>query len=181
MSWHCSYISTCGHACVNCASSKLVLFKCPMVDVPMVYSFTGKQHRIHQNNDIYIISEMALVCVLLQVEIKLFTKLYALYLINDILKLTIHHLSTGITFKSFHSDACVTMVTPTGRPYIQKIHDQLGVAIGGNGHCSKCCDEIGHIATEMMTTSSWTYQLPQKAFEVMFEHDGETPSIKSKI
>ena len=27
----------------------------------MVYSFTGKQHRICQNNDIYIASEMALV------------------------------------------------------------------------------------------------------------------------
>ena len=28
----------------------------------MVYSFTGKQHRIRQNNGIYITSEMTLVC-----------------------------------------------------------------------------------------------------------------------
>ena len=28
---------------------------------PVVYNFTGKQHRIRHNNDIYITSEMALV------------------------------------------------------------------------------------------------------------------------
>lgn len=88
---------------------------------------------------------------------------------------------SGIKFKSFHGDACVTMVTPTGRPYIQKIHDQLGVAIGGNGHASKCCDEIGKIAADMMTSSTWNYQLPQKAFEVIFENENEAFLKKSKI
>ena len=39
----------------------------------MVYSFTGKQYRMRQNNDIYITSEMALVC-LLEWQIKWFLK-----------------------------------------------------------------------------------------------------------
>ena len=70
------------------------------------------------------------------------------------------------------------MVTPTTRPYIGKIHDNLGVAIGGNGHSAKCSYEIGHIATEMMTTSGWNYKLPQKAFEIVFE---DTTDLKSKM
>ena len=79
-------------------------------------------------------------------------------------------------FKSFHSDSCVTMVTPTGRPYIEKINDALGVAIGGNGYAAKCSDEIGHIATEMMTSSAWNYELPQSAFKLIADSKGETTS-----
>lgn len=90
---------------------------------------------------------------------------------------------TGIEFKSFRSDACVTMVTPTGRPYIEKIHDSLGVAIGGNGVAARCCDEIGHIAASMMSSSSWDYKLPQNSFKVVFENgtDTENAVVKSKI
>ena len=73
------------------------------------------------------------------------------------------------------------MVTPTGRPYIQKIHDQLGVAIGGNGHAAKCCDEIGRIAVDMMMSETWNYKLPQKTFEVIFENENESFSMKSKL
>ena len=46
---------------MNCASSKLVLFKRPKADVSGGIQFTAKQHRIRQNNGIYITSEMALV------------------------------------------------------------------------------------------------------------------------
>lgn len=87
----------------------------------------------------------------------------------------------GVQFKSFHSDSCVTMVTPTSRPYIEKINDCLGVAIGGNGHSAKCGDEIGHIAAEMMTSSSWTYKLPQIAFKMVVESENEKTELKSKI
>ena len=68
------------------------------------------------------------------------------------------------------------MVTPTGKPYIEKINDALGVAIGGNGHAAKCSDEIGHIAAEMMTSSIWNYELPQSAFKLVAANKAETTS-----
>ena len=76
---------------------------------------------------------------------------------------------TGIAFESFHSDACVTMVTPTGYPYIDQIHDNLGVAIGGNGTSERVCDEIGFIAANMMMSSSWNYEIPKEKFRKVFE------------
>ena len=72
------------------------------------------------------------------------------------------------------------MVTPTGLPYIGKIHDNLGVAIGGNGHSAKCSYEIGHIATEMMTAPKWNYKLPPNAFQIIFE-DINSNILKSKM
>ena len=78
---------------------------------------------------------------------------------------------TGIELKSFHSDACVTVVTPTGYPYIDKIHVNLGVAIGGNGTSAKVCDEIGFVAAEMMTSSSWNYGISKEYFQVVLEDE----------
>ena len=64
-----------------------------------------------------------------------------------------HVFSTGLKFKSFKSDACVTMVTATGKPYIDKVNDNFGVAIGGNGHAAMSCDAIGRLAARMMLNS----------------------------
>ena len=66
------------------------------------------------------------------------------------------------------------MVTPTSRPYIEKINDQLGVAIGGNGHAAKCSDEIGLIAAQMMLSREWNYEIPQNAFKLMCDKEGKT-------
>lgn len=57
------------------------------------------------------------------------------------------------------------MKTPTNHPYIDKVHDQLGVAIGGNGRAAKSCDEIGRIAVSMML-KGWDSDLPQHMFRV---------------
>lgn len=67
-------------------------------------------------------------------------------LLTDLLKV----IFPGIVFKSFKSDSCVTMVTGTNTPYIDMVHEDLGVAIGGNGHAAKSADEIGRIAACMM-------------------------------
>lgn len=63
----------------------------------------------------------------------------------------------GVPFLSHHGDACVTMVTPTNHPYIDKVTPSLGVAIGDNGWAGKSSDEIGRVAALMMMNDTWTY------------------------
>ena len=65
------------------------------------------------------------------------------------------------------------MVTPTSRPYIEKISDHLGVAIGGNGYAAKCSHEIGLIAAQMMLSTEWNYEIPQNAFKLICDTEGK--------
>lgn len=43
-------------------------------------------------------------------------------------------------------DACVTMFTAHGKPYVGKISPRLTIATGGNGAGAKCSDELGRLA-----------------------------------
>ena len=52
---------------------------------------------------------------------------------------------TGVQLLSHQGDCCVIVKTPSDRPYIDHIHSQLGVALGGNGVSAKSSDEIGRI------------------------------------
>ena len=44
------------HTCISMCGHYLKVVK---LTFPLVYNFTGKQHRLHQNNIIYITSEIA--------------------------------------------------------------------------------------------------------------------------
>ena len=57
---------------------------------------------------------------------------------------------------SLHTDICVTTKTPSRFPYIDLLEPTLGVALGGNGHAGKSCDEIGRLAAQLITTGYWT-------------------------
>ena len=65
----------------------------------------------------------------------------------------------------FRGDYCVVTETKTDRPYIDKVHAQLGVAIGGNGYAAKSSDEIGRIAVSMMT-DGWSSDIPKQTFRL---------------
>ncbi|XP_060558103.1 N-methyl-L-tryptophan oxidase-like isoform X1 [Ruditapes philippinarum] len=71
----------------------------------------------------------------------------------------------GVQFNSWHSDSCVITETPTERPYIDMLHDQLGVAIGGNGYAAKSSDEIGRLAADMIN-GQWNSKLPRELFKL---------------
>lgn len=78
-------------------------------------------------------------------------------LITDVVK--------DISMISFHGDCCVICTTPTRRPYIDMIHSQLGVAIGGNGWAAKSGDEIGRIAAMLVIKNEWDSSLPKEYFK----------------
>ncbi|WAQ95661.1 MTOX-like protein [Mya arenaria] len=71
----------------------------------------------------------------------------------------------GIPIKKWKSDSCVTACTPSGRPYIDMVHEQLGVAVGGNGFAAKSSDEIGR-ASAGMIINGWDSPLPHDAFKL---------------
>ncbi|XP_045215480.2 uncharacterized protein LOC123565756 [Mercenaria mercenaria] len=71
----------------------------------------------------------------------------------------------GVKFNSWHADSCVITETPTARPYIDMVHAQLGVAIGGNGYAAKSSDEIGRLAASMVT-DNWDSELPREIFKL---------------
>lgn len=64
------------------------------------------------------------------------------------------------------------MKTPTGRPYIDHIHSQLGVAVGGNGYAAKSCDEIGRLAALLIMKNKWDTSLPKDEFTVKYKTEG---------
>lgn len=72
---------------------------------------------------------------------------------------------TGLKFPSWTGDSCVVTETPTTRPYIDMIHSQLGVAIGGNGYAAKSSDEIGRLAARMVL-GKWDTELPRDLFKL---------------
>ncbi|XP_061173902.1 N-methyl-L-tryptophan oxidase-like [Saccostrea echinata] len=72
----------------------------------------------------------------------------------------------GVKVLSFHGDSCVVDVAPSNRPYIDLIHNQLGVAIAGNGYAAKSSDEIGRLAVELLMNGKWDTDLPQNLFYV---------------
>ena len=67
--------------------------------------------------------------------------------------------------EQFKGDYCVVTETKTDRPYIDKVHAQLGVAIGGNGYAAKSSDEIGRIAASMMI-DGWRSDIPKDTFRL---------------
>ncbi|XP_053406358.1 uncharacterized protein LOC123565378 [Mercenaria mercenaria] len=92
-------------------------------------------------------------------------------------------LFNGITFSSCKSDSSVITKTPTTHPYIDMVHAQLGVAIGGNGYAAKSSDEIGRLAVSMMT-DNWDSKLPRHVFKLKylpFTTEAAFTSIKGKL
>lgn len=77
----------------------------------------------------------------------------------------------GVKLDRYHGDWCVITETQTGRPYIDTIHSQLGVSIGGNGYAAKSSDEIGRIAATMMMKNIWDSTIPKNVFQVKFRKE----------
>lgn len=63
-----------------------------------------------------------------------------------------------------HGDSCVVDVAPSNRPYIDKIHSQLGIAVAGNGYAAKSSDEIGRLAVELLMNGKWDIDVPKDLF-----------------
>lgn len=71
---------------------------------------------------------------------------------------------TGVKILSYHGDSCVVDVAPSNRPYIDRIHSQLGIAIAGNGYAAKSSDEIGRLAVELLMNGKWDIDIPKDLF-----------------
>ncbi|XP_069102955.1 peroxisomal sarcosine oxidase-like [Argopecten irradians] len=72
----------------------------------------------------------------------------------------------GIQTLSYHGDHCIIADTPTRYPYIDLVHPDLGVAIGGNSISAKSSDEIGRIAAMLVLYRKWDSELPAEAFKL---------------
>ncbi|XP_063409852.1 N-methyl-L-tryptophan oxidase-like [Mytilus trossulus] len=82
----------------------------------------------------------------------------------------------GVEPISYHGDSCVITTTPTKRPYIDTIHPQLGVAVGGNAYAAKSSDEIGRIAAVMMMKNEWDSSLKKTDFRIKMKEKRQTDS-----
>ncbi|XP_052278548.1 LOW QUALITY PROTEIN: uncharacterized protein LOC127877012 [Dreissena polymorpha] len=91
----------------------------------------------------------------------------------------IKSLFKDVPMSRWHGDSCVVVETPTNRPYIDMVHAQLGVAIGGNGYAAKSSDEIGRIAA-MMMLREWDSPIPRDVFQLK-TITGKPTITKSRI
>ena len=85
--------------------------------------------------------------------------------------ITVVFIIAGVQILSVVSDCCFRTKTPSSRPFIDLIHPQLGVALGGNGKVAKSGDEIGRIAIDLLMDNKWTSSLPKEAFSVQYKSD----------
>ena len=79
---------------------------------------------------------------------------------------------------SLTTDTGVTTRTSSGYPYIDLIHPQLGVAIGGNGSAAKACDVFGGMAARMLLKGQWDDDLPHEWFKFVRHEDGDESKAK---
>jgi glycine/D-amino acid oxidase-like deaminating enzyme len=67
-----------------------------------------------------------------------------------------------------HALPCMVSYTPTGNPYIERIDDRVGIAVGGNAWGVMTSDEIGRMAAEMMRDVPWSGPLSAELFKARF-------------
>nr|XP_022334959.1 uncharacterized protein LOC111131632 [Crassostrea virginica] len=84
----------------------------------------------------------------------------------------------GVKVLSYHGDSCVVDVAPSNRPYIDRVHNQLGVAIAGNGYAAKSSDEIGRLAVELLMKDQWDIDIPQNLFHVQLKSGCGNPTSR---
>ncbi|CAC5388001.1 unnamed protein product [Mytilus coruscus] len=92
-------------------------------------------------------------------------------MIEDIVTI-VKDIVKGPKLSSYVGDCCVIVKTPSGRPYIDHIHSQLGIAVGGNGYAAKSCDEIGRLAALLVLKNKWDTTLPKDSFTVKYKTEG---------
>ena len=59
-------------------------------------------------------------------------------------------------------------------PYIDEIVPGIYLAGGGCGYAAKSCDEIGRIASKLVTQNQWTSELPQTDFKIKWKSTKST-------
>jgi sarcosine oxidase len=67
-----------------------------------------------------------------------------------------------------HALPCMVSYTPTGNPYIERIDDRVGIAVGGNAWGVMTSDEIGRMAAETMRDVPWSGPLSADLFKARF-------------
>jgi sarcosine oxidase len=63
---------------------------------------------------------------------------------------------------------CMVSYTPSGNPYIDRIDECVGVAVGGNAWRVMTSDESGRMAREMMREVPWSGPLGAELFKARF-------------
>jgi len=63
---------------------------------------------------------------------------------------------------------CTTAYTRSGAPYIDRIDDRVGVAVGGNAWGIMTSDEIGRLAAARMRGEGWSGALEAEVFRAHF-------------
>jgi len=71
--------------------------------------------------------------------------------VRDFLEVQVRRLMPGLTIASVRMDACVTAMTPSGRPVIDWVDERIAVASGGNGAGAKCSDELGRLGAVLVS------------------------------
>lgn len=67
-----------------------------------------------------------------------------------------------------HALPCMVSYTSTGNPYIERIDDRVGVAVGGNAWGVMTSDEIGRMAAQMIRDVPWSGALSAELFKARF-------------
>jgi sarcosine oxidase len=82
---------------------------------------------------------------------------------------TLVSLVPDLAAASIHTDTCVVTATASGYPYVDRVADNLFVAVGGNGKAAKSSDEIGRLGAKLTLTGAWNDDLPGDLFRAHYQ------------
>ncbi|HPG24735.1 MAG TPA: FAD-dependent oxidoreductase [Myxococcota bacterium] len=74
----------------------------------------------------------------------------------------------GIEASAVSNRSCMTAYTPSGAPYIDRVAERVGVAVGGNAWGIMTSEEIGRLAAAMMRGKGWSGALAPEIFAARF-------------
>ncbi|MCH2412939.1 MAG: FAD-dependent oxidoreductase [Acidimicrobiales bacterium] len=63
---------------------------------------------------------------------------------------------------------CMVAYTPSGLPYVDRVDERVGIAVGGNACGVMTSDELGRLAAAMMRDAPWTGPLGAELFSARF-------------
>ena len=63
---------------------------------------------------------------------------------------------------------CMVAYTPSGLPYVDRVDERIGIAVGGNACGVMTSDELGRLAAAMMRDAPWTGPLGAELFSARF-------------
>ena len=88
---------------------------------------------------------------------------------SDSIRLHMEATIPNLRASAWKTARCAVTYTAHGKPYIDEVvEDRVYVAVGGNGHSAKWCQELGSMTSQLVADGEWDASIPREPFRAVF-------------